>query len=1588
MAGRNLGEAFVVIYPEASQFLTDLTAKVTAAIKSFKAPAVTVPVNADTGPALAQMQLLATRMKAMADTLATLRVNADTKAAQAAIATVEARLIALGKQMSNLIMKADTSQIDAKIAAEIANLQSLKRQASNLQLDLNDAQAEAKIALLKKQIQDTNNALEDMTGDININAAEAKVKALEAELRLLQSTASDMELQARTAAFDAAIAASEAKIAALRQQAADVQIGGDPAKIAAMTAQVLGLEAATEKLTASLGDAEGSTGRWAAALGLLTGRVGALNIGWTATIGGIAGWHIVLDAAIEATIIAIGVTAALGAAFAGVYPSIDELGYHTKAALDVMTAFNVDAGKLGGTLDSLQKSLAPQVIEAFGGALNLLNNQTGAIYRTAHEVVDMFDIWIAKLDLWANGQKTLSGFMQAGVGYLEQLGKAAALFGQAIDNLLTKDPGIAHYLLDLIQGLAGVLDWFSKLPAPIVEATLMIHGFYLWGSVLVGILGPMVSGIVKFVSAAIDLGKIALGMTALTESATGLQKAFALLFAETPYGWLILAAAGMAAMAYETTQASSATQQFLDKQTALLNAMSASQQITGGFAQQIGSIRTQMAGTTAAFELSQWHGLSGILQESGDKAAYAGHELSQVVQGSTLHELGAVADIIHGVFAPGFAAAGAAALQAQTDIGKLNDQINQLVGTSRTMYAELGSLIFGTNALKLGTMSYTSALALMDMAGVKAGQSVALMNQEISNLVAGYNEIGAGSTQLQASINAVTFQTELQDSKVTELNSAWDAFFKMVSGGSSDFLTFAQQVNGMNETFSGSSNAAQTLTVSNGRVSDSFRAAAAAASGGKVSMTGLNDASLAAQQTLLQTASAANTQLDSLQALSAAAGAGQHGMDLMQQATKDMLSTMLPAAAGSQQMTTVLYALAQRGGYAGADSFQALSHWIDTNSGSVKGATPGLANLQGIVTELTVKAGNLTTDVKNLSVALGQTLTQAEATATLAASGAQKGMVDFANAVLNGHKNVQQLEPSALELGNELVKLTGNTADAKQQFLVFAQGALHISSQEANELWDEIANKLTPAVQDSGTKGATPAQKAFEAFAGASGGTGLGLTKKKAEDLWGELKTNLTGVLGDLTNKDAPAAQKAFEQLAGQSGKNGMGLTKTLADQLWQYLHGNMTQILEALTGQTVPNTQKAFELWAGKDGRSGLGLTKAQADLLWQETLPSLTKAIDNLPAGKAISITMKGTGSYTIQDISASINSSAANAGRTSIPGSVAGRLAGGGLISAGTTPSADDVPLWASRGEYVVKAASVAKYGQHMLDAVNAGHFAEGGLVGRYAAGGLVTPPPYTGNLTPASIQGMYDDFSNQFSSAMVNAMKGALTASKQAAQAVLGSPVSFSGVAGVTQWESDVSKVLSMLGLPQADLPTVMAQMVTESGGNPNAINLTDINAQQGDPSRGLMQVIGSTFAAYRSPSLSANIYDPMANIYAGLNYAIHRYGNPGWLSVLGHGHGYAAGGLIGGAGVTQRAGMPSSVVPARWYDAGGSLMPGYTLAYNGTGQPETVVPAASQTDALLRQLISEVRRNTQATAAQGAQFARGLQGTLTRGYYGR
>ncbi|MER5524114.1 transglycosylase SLT domain-containing protein [Streptomyces sp. NPDC002677] len=72
--------------------------------------------------------------------------------------------------------------------------------------------------------------------------------------------------------------------------------------------------------------------------------------------------------------------------------------------------------------------------------------------------------------------------------------------------------------------------------------------------------------------------------------------------------------------------------------------------------------------------------------------------------------------------------------------------------------------------------------------------------------------------------------------------------------------------------------------------------------------------------------------------------------------------------------------------------------------------------------------------------------------------------------------------------------------------------------------------------------------------------------------------------------------------------------------------------------------------------------------------------------------------------------------------------------------------------------------------------------------------------------------------------------------------------------------------------------IYRNVMRESSGNPQAINLWDSNAAAGIPSKGLLQVIDPTFKTYHVDGTSFDIYDPVANITAACNYAAARYGS--------------------------------------------------------------------------------------------------------------
>ena len=139
--------------------------------------------------------------------------------------------------------------------------------------------------------------------------------------------------------------------------------------------------------------------------------------------------------------------------------------------------------------------------------------------------------------------------------------------------------------------------------------------------------------------------------------------------------------------------------------------------------------------------------------------------------------------------------------------------------------------------------------------------------------------------------------------------------------------------------------------------------------------------------------------------------------------------------------------------------------------------------------------------------------------------------------------------------------------------------------------------------------------------------------------------------------------------------------------------------------------------------------------------------------------------------------------------------------------------------------------------------------------------------------------------------------------------------------VSEWMTTALKKKGLFS--EANLRSGINRARKESNLDPGAINRWDSNWLKGDPSKGLMQVVGSTFNRYKEPGYG-DIWKGLDNILASINYTIATYGSlgAGWNRP----RGYALGGIV----------------DDKWDDPVGtvhSLRPGLSTIYNGTGTTE-------------------------------------------------
>jgi hypothetical protein len=595
-----------------------------------------------------------------------------------------------------------------------------------------------------------------------------------------------------------------------------------------------------------------------------------------------------------------------------------------------------------------------------------------------------------------------------------------------------------------------------------------------------------------------------------------------------------------------------------------------------------------------------------------------------------------------------------------------------------------------------------------------------------------------------------------------------------------------------------------------------------------------------------------------------------------------------------------------------------LSIWISRQQAAKQAAAEHAARVKTLTQEIENNGGAVSKQTKLEQIASGEKEHLYEIAQKLGIS--QDTMT---RALLGNNDAIAQVNAAFDRYGIKSNEFTGDTNTAMRVFGGFTGivgdtshwGSLSGALTGARSQFDTLAGGMvtaTTAAQgnteklaavEGGAKGVALAQQGLgDAMGGAT--TEIDEQKQAVDDLVNALRTYWSESAAQADNQvaweqqwdDLGAAIKengVTLDVHTEKGRNNRGaltaLIKTSQDMMAQDIaakvpidraaqaHANRTNKLIAEAKRTGMNTREVGLLIGQYNGvpknittwlqQKGLGPVKQ--NLAWLTAIQTLLKdGIEATPA--AINARMRKASGYT-------------SSGKEDY----AGGRATGGLIRGPGGPRSDKAGLFRlSNREFVQQAAATDYYGVSFMKALNEQQIPREMLPG-YARGGLVAPYPV--NVSKTKIPTQAQVISAYFARNMPRVAGGA----------------------GVQRWAPFVLRALSQLHQSPSLLGSVLRRMNQESGGNPNAINLTDINAQRGYPSQGLMQTIPQTFAAYAGPYRSRGITDPMANIYAGLNYALHRYGS-------------------------IRAAMDKP----GGYRNGGWLKPGQ-LGYNETSKPEAV-----------------------------------------------
>jgi hypothetical protein len=806
--------------------------------------------------------------------------------------------------------------------------------------------------------------------------------------------------------------------------------------------------------------------------------------GTTEFIGQVALWHVALDSIIEVLALWIPALATAGAgligfAAAGAQSAI-QVGQRWLDLKDIGTALGTTISPLTDGFSKLQAAVRPQVYELFGDYLTAASGKAGPFNTLILQTGNYIDRLGARIVVaMQSGGSGLSDFFQAGEKDLALIGKGFDSLGTILLKFL-QATAITHIAEDLAavgDAILGVVADIVKLvPTPVLAVVLALHGIILWGGLATDAIGKVVIGVASLTGKLQSLNGVSMAVAQALGATDAQLVKIGTHSAEVE---AVTEALGGKATEQEVSQLAVAIGKEAESVEAYVGAYASSGARLAEFSEGLDTAGTKAValGIAAGATDEQLAGMAAKLGGTAEAAegleAGAGDAAVAVGGGGgLLGMLGKLSPVLGNVWVD-LGLASAALIGFGVYLGLRADQTKQFTDalgaavTKASLFTVVGTtvtnLAAATTALgraqstgagnatelaasqsdlsgKLGEelthvgdvshaygTTFVGALSLLNAAGVTTSQLFSSQNgvwataeQQVKGLVAGYEAMGQRLGPIGSDLNVLTLSTSAQATSMNTLNSAYDSWTKTVGGAPSAFISMAQGFATFN--------------------TDAKSAGA--------TMTGLSAASLTLQGDFQSNYSNVESLFDAFRDDQALTGAGD-----FTKFVKDAVAALIPMAGGSKEAASQISALAQEAGGPATTNIKTLQQWV----GNIK--NPLLA-MQSASNKAAEGASNLSQDAQRLTSTLQGLLNPAMANALFNAHGGQKVFSDWADALAKSGPNSKATATATKSVATELLAVSGSTANAKANFVGFAESA-GLTSKQADSLWATATTHMT-----------------------------------------------------------------------------------------------------------------------------------------------------------------------------------------------------------------------------------------------------------------------------------------------------------------------------------------------------------------------------------------------------------------------------------------------------------------------------------------------------------------------------------------------